>query len=895
MKLIIPIKYISLLILLWLTDFCPISAQSQKDVYITTIIPKEEVTWIGNISDNNILVETQYHDGLGRPVQVVQRGISPEKKDVIRGTTYDAYGREYKFIPPAVVKTGGAQIPESTLQNYAMSTYGDSSPVAEFFYDDSPLNRPIKESRPGSAWKNADKAIRTEYLTNSTTDANLTCMQYTVNTSTYAVAAGTNYAAGELYVVKTTDEDGKVSYTFTDKQEKIVLQRRLSGSERFDTYYLYDEYDNLVYVLPPAVSGVVTTANLDLYAYGYKYDTQNRCTEKKLPGCTPVKYVYDQADRVVFSQDGNQAARSSAEWTFYLYDVFGRQVLQGTCANTNTSSASSVVVTASFTASNSGIGNSGYTSNFTLTNPVVERICYYDDCRFRALTGFTDATHFPVATVDARGLLTGQVHILSATGTRLCEAFYYDAKARPVRHVAGNHLGGYDKTVATYTFTGKPVTITRTHTATGKTTQTEVYTHIYDHAERLTRLTHKLNSQATVTLAEHTYDEVGRLKTKTNHSSTVHTATYAYNVRDWITAINGSKFSQNLYYNTGSGTPLYSGNISSMTWRAGTETTTRGYKFAYDGLDRLTTATYGEGTSISTNPNRFDEKVTLYDKNGNIKKLEQRGKTSTTAYGVIDNLTFTHTGNQLLNVSDAATDPTYAGNFNFVDGNKGTGTEYIWDKNGNLVQDYNKQIANISYNSLNLPVKLQFRQGHTAEYLYDASGVKRQVKHTTTNQNLSVGWGSFKEITAAQKASEKVTDYCGGVIYENGVLKMILTPEGYITLSGTTPTYHYYLRDHLGNNRVVVNQSGTVTQVNHYYPFGGLFGEGTATSDQPYKYNDKGLDRTNGLNMYDYSARYMDAALGQFTTVDPLAEKNYSISPYANNSKKSLWNSARGL
>ncbi|MCD8032138.1 MAG: DUF6443 domain-containing protein [Bacteroides sp.] len=133
MKLIIPIKYISLLILLWLTDFCPISAQSQKDVYITTIIPKEEVTRIGNISDSNILVETQYHDVLGRPVQVVQRGISPEKKDVIRGITYDAYGREYKFIPPAVVKTGGAQIPESTLQNYAMSTYGDSSPVAEFF------------------------------------------------------------------------------------------------------------------------------------------------------------------------------------------------------------------------------------------------------------------------------------------------------------------------------------------------------------------------------------------------------------------------------------------------------------------------------------------------------------------------------------------------------------------------------------------------------------------------------------------------------------------------------------------------------------------------------------------------------------------------------------------
>ncbi len=140
---------------------------------------------------------------------------------------------------------------------------------------------------------------------------------------------------------------------------------------------------------------------------------------------------------------------------------------------------------------------------------------------------------------------------------------------------------------------------------------------------------------------------------------------------------------------------------------------------------------------------------------------------------------------------------------------------------------------------------------------------------------------NIKCITSTQKASEEVTDYLGSVIYENGVLKMILTPEGYITLSGTTPTYHCYLRDPLGNNRVVVSQSGTVTQVNHYYPFGGLFGEGTATSAQPYKYNDKELDRTNGLDLYDYSARYMDAALGQFTTVDPMAEKYYSISPYA--------------
>jgi len=75
-------------------------------------------------------------------------------------------------------------------------------------------------------------------------------------------------------------------------------------------------------------------------------------------------------------------------------------------------------------------------------------------------------------------------------------------------------------------------------------------------------------------------------------------------------------------------------------------------------------------------------------------------------------------------------------------------------------------------------------------------------------------------------------------------------------------------------------QSGTVEQINHYYPFGGLFGEGTATSNQAYKYNGKELDRMHGLDWYDYGARNYDAAIPVWTTMDPLAEKYPNCSPY---------------
>ncbi|WP_255495497.1 RHS repeat-associated core domain-containing protein [Dysgonomonas sp. 521] len=108
------------------------------------------------------------------------------------------------------------------------------------------------------------------------------------------------------------------------------------------------------------------------------------------------------------------------------------------------------------------------------------------------------------------------------------------------------------------------------------------------------------------------------------------------------------------------------------------------------------------------------------------------------------------------------------------------------------------------------------------------------------------------------------------------VLKRVLVYGGYI--EGTT--YHFYLNDHLGNNRVVANASGTLVQKNHYYPFGSVFASTTGAGKQPYKYNGKELDAMHGLNLYDYSARYYESGIGRFTSVDPHAENYYSWSPY---------------
>ena len=584
---------------------------------------------------------------------------------------------------------------------------------------------------------------------------------------------------------------------------------------------------------------------------------------RKLPGCDAVRYVYDKADRLIFVQDGN--LKGQGRWRFTIPDALGRTVLSGLCSEPLPVDGSAVE--AEFTGSGSYKGYAVKVGGTVraLSGSRLLTVNYYDNYDFLGKNGFPayaydssmESSGYGTKS-DARGMLTGSVTGLAGDGAgQLYSVVYYDRRSRPVQRQSSNSLGGKETEYTAYNFTGQPTRLRHVHTAQGKAVRTEVRTYSYDHAGRLLTVKHKLDALGEVTLVNNVYDDLGRLQSKSLHGSAVNKQTYAYNIRNWLTGVSGSKFTQNLYYNTGNGVVKYNGSISSMTWKSGNESTVRGYKFTYDGLDRMLNATYGETASISTNANRFSENVTGYDKNGNIKSLQRYGQTGASAYGLLDNLTYTLTGNQLSCVEDAVSTAAYGTNTAFVNGASAAG-EYAYDVNGNLTKDLNKGIADIQYNVLNLPSTVSFSDGSTITYTYGADGTKLRTVH-------KIG------------STTTTTDYCGNVIYENGTQKLLLTEEGYINLTGTQQ-YHYYLKDHQGNNRVVINQSGTVEETNHYYPFGGVFG--TAGNTQPYKYNGKELDTKKGLNWYDYGARHYDAALGRFTTNDPLAEKYYSMSPY---------------
>ena len=742
-----------------------------------------------------------YYDGQGRAFQTVSKSVQSGtvKERMATLQEYDGKGRATVGWLPTPVSEDYT-VP-ATLKSTAKGStgYNDTCPFETTVYENSPLDRVQLQYGAGAAWYNSHP-VSSEWMTN-TVSGDLSCKKYTTDGTTLSGGTAT-HAAGTLYVTKTTDEDGNVSYTFVDGEERTLLERRINGTEQLDTYYVYDDYGRLCFVLQPMYQ---TTANVSLYAFQYRYNNRGLCIWKKLPGAEHILYEYDGADRLVFSQDGVQ--RTSGKWTFYVYDNLNRLVQQGE----NTSKAVSA----------SGVYLQNYYDNYTSFRealPVSERSQYPDDT-----SGYS------------KGSLTGTVMNVFGSGEKIYTAYYYDAKGRVRKTIENNLLGGYNTTETTYTFTDQPATVTLTHTANGKATQTEVYTYTYDHSDRISSVTHKLNSGSTVTLASYTYDNKGRMATKKLHGSSSNQLTYAYNIRSWLTGISSSKFTQNLTYNNGS--TGFNGNITGMNWTA--NGSSHSYSFTYDNMNRMLNATHGTGA--------YTEKVTGYDKNGNIIGLQRYNSS------LIDNLTYTYSGNQLTKVEDAT-----GNNTGFTDGSHTNG-EYTYDNNGNLTKDLNKGITNISYNVLSLPQVVTFSNGNTITYLYNADGRKLRTIHVISG-------------------TATTTDYCGNVIYENGTQKLLLTEEGYIDLANSN-TYYYYLKDHQGNNRVVVSSSGTVMETNHYYPFGSVFS--TSTNVQPYKYNGKELDTKNGLNWYDYGARHYDAALGRWFVADPLSNNHYGISPYS--------------
>lgn len=404
---------------------------------------------------------------------------------------------------------------------------------------------------------------------------------------------------------------------------------------------------------------------------------------------------------------------------------------------------------------------------------------------------------------------------------------YYGKKGRVVQSHRSNLLGGWEHTYSSYTYAGSLQQTKHVHTTNGKQDVVEEYDYAYDHVGRLVKTTYCVNGSDKRELSVVDYDNYGRI------------------------------LLENIM---GKDEVLYDYNAQNM----------------------LTDSGYNEGDRLNDGQGNYDESPS-YDKMGNVQSLLRSGLLDDGSYGLIDNLSYNYHGNQLLKVDDAAVGPYYQGAFHFVDG-ADEAVEYEYDANGNLVRDLNKGIISISYDLNNQPRKIEYNDGRNVSYLYDAEGSKLSVSYNLTAMSSAQPqmpvMQSSNVASANMSNGQKTIDYCGNIIYD-GNETMILNNVGYALYDkDNTLSFHYYLKDHLGNNRVVVSEDGEIEQVNDYYPTGALMASSKGGDTQRFKYNGKELDRINGLNWYGYGARNYDAAIVRWDGMDKLCEKYSPVTPY---------------
>ena len=815
-----------------------LSAQSPSKNYVQT------KTFL-DAAGTTFLRHIDYYDELGFVSETVDVGGNTSQTPLVVKTDYTTQMKpSFQWAP--VPATGLEHVADVT--NAARTAYSDYRPYIENVYDD--FQELASTRKPGEAWEERPVTVTRHVVPSGVV------RKYTVDSSGSLCDGGT-YPYGLLTSTTTTDEDGRSITVYSNMYGNTVLERRDDGN---DTYYVYDRYGRLAYVLPPMCQQC-STSELPKYWYKYTYDDRGRCTEKQLPGCEPVKYWYDEASRIQSEQDGH--LRSQSLYRNYCYDAIGRMVLQ--TVNSTRGEA---------TESNAR---------------AVEVKNYYDDyaCKqdFASLFSVWADSIFsrqPLQAV-AKGKLTASLSTTS-DGKKFFEMYHYDERGR-VAYKLSAYGDSWLKAVHTsYNFVGDVVSCLES-----------VYKHIeypkYLLARRVIRNTYhpgtRLLANTTVThtdkngntstqaVSNPAYDVFGNV-TANDRPGTAADMSYTYDtLHGWLKGISSPcGFSEQLQRETAANAQ-FSGNIGSMQWRNTSNGELHHYDYTYDALGRLTVALYsssGNGTS-----GRYNESVT-YNANGSITSLQRNGMRNNGTFGAIDDLTVTYDGNRLLKVTDNAEALNYNGALDFDDGDDAD-CEYQYDSNGALTYDGNRGITSISYDYGHHPSSIISSTKRKGIYnIYTPDGRKLSSQHVAYVPN---GNGGNRRISSMDL-------YVDGLILRGGKPLMWQFDGGYVDLddNGSPTGWNYYVTDHLGSTRMVVSSDNTARETISYYPFGSEMTMQdpvlmTGDFQHPYRFTGKELDRLNGLNMYDFGARWFDVAgVPMWTSVDPLAEKNPSITPY---------------
>jgi RHS repeat-associated protein len=877
----------------------------------TARVATNNIIDLANVDNATTIIS--YADGSGQAIQTIAHKASPNKQDLVVGfNETDALGRPLQnYLPVNAASTTGVFF--GNVPTTAVSFYGDSKPFSLVkTYDASPGSIALKTIGPGAVFQTPTGIGSSQDF--SVIGTGIRKYKLLANGN---IDASATYTDGDVLQTIETDADGNSNITLKGSKSGRTLQvqqRAKNSSNTLTTAYVYDELGRLRHVIPPLVfakhSSIISTSPVLSRIYTYTYDTRSRLVSMQKPDAGPEYTVYNELGQAIFSQNSRQAQANLWEWM--AFDGHGRVVMQGVLTSTLTRQAIQTLFDAHLPSQlyeepNINTGNvEGYTTRSipaSLNAYIgVNIVRYYDSFPF----GFDPALSFQLYKtqkwLSAAGLQTAEKVRNLATGTWLSTAMYYDDKNRLIQTQTSNRFGVVNQSDNVYTFAGD-VLETRVIYRKPSTADLTIATqYTYDHTGRKLGATHFYNGTPTP-LAQYKYDAIGRLSQKNllaspldyifenNAQSTgktdiankaisllpgTITATngtylacingpalqqidYTYTVRGQLRGINtdangnlnlsnGDIWGLKLDYHETAQT--YNGKIAKQTWAkpiSNTSTENRSYTYTYDPYDRLETADYtGQGNED------YDMPGISYDANGNIKALHRRGLIASNTYGSTDILAYTYQDTTGSNQLNAILD---YGNANLAFKDNPAATDYTYYPDGALKTDLNKGITNILYNYLGLIDRVEFGPSKRIENVYDASGFK-------LSQKLIDG------------SNIDLKEYVGGLIYHNGILETIDHDEGIIRFyAAGVPRYQFFMLDHLGNTRVILeklNAATALVQETSYGPWGDVLTGLGQTNNFNFLYQGKEFIDFSGYNLYDFGWRNADPFTGQWNAKDPV-------------------------
>ena len=817
------------------------------------------------------ITDITYYNGLGLPSQTTNVRASVNGYNIVTPIVYDALLRSdaTAYLPfEATYYSDEEELPNSTAiseqRNYYEERYSSDyeRSFTEKVYEASPLGRVRKQALPG--YMKDFEVVYTEfdYRTNDTDEVRWLA----VGVDGELVCEGC-HDAGTLSCTVTTDPDDHVVQSFTDGLGRTLLSRTFDDDEPIDTYSVYDDYGRLRWVVTPEGSYLLSDSQTfpvdddfaEKYCYVYTYNDRGLMVEKRMPGREAEYMRYDEGDRLRVSQDGN--LRAKKQWISYSYDALGRVQEQSLATEIEWTPVRPLVEI---------IGEPiEFLEPPYLGASVPLRKYVYDTypsevqaagIGFQPIEGLTATDGESLRYDNATGSLTYEKLAVLANDTITGyhqRAYYYDYKGRLIQTVERDTEDGILCTSQRYDFVGNLIAQRESYTRAGKTDDID-RTFTYDDRGRLLNETTQVNGGEEA-VVYYEYDELGRLAARRLGEGTSAIAEQSeYDIRSWLTKKSSELFDMSLGHS-------YTGNITSWQWQHKGDPSGDGpqnrYVFTYDGLSRLANTTqYVNGELNKQNVERF----LTYDRNGNLQTFIRYENGS-----CVSNSTYNYSGNRLVSYCPGTVfEREDVGIGEIIVPKKGivfplTVQLHQYDANGNVTKDWERGL-DMSYNCLNLLEYASDNDANAINYCYLADGTKLSA---TTGDDCGFSYrGSFTYRTDESSQPDRV--------FES-------TPFGGGRIVGTVDDeteVRYFLTDHLGSVRAVVNSGCEVLERNDYQPFGKRWNTASLpVSDNRDRFNGKEDQSFAGLPFSDYGARMYDRERGRWLSQDPLQQYH---SPY---------------